>query len=404
MSTNQAAVLTSAQVGALSTNALVALSTNDVAALRTVTMTALSTNQMRALTTDQIVSMTTAQFNTLTSTQVAALSTNQLAAIETADLRALKTSAIRALSTNQIAALTTDQIHALTTTQVCSISSSQVPGLTTDQIGALASPLGTPIVLDLNGNGIQTLALSAGVKFDLLATGNTVNTGWVGGGDGLLALDRNHDGVINDGSELFGSGTTLANGQKATNGYQALAELDTNGDGVIDSKDSLYGDLRVWVDANGDGVSQSGELKTLQQLGITQLNLDAKQDASLNNGNIVGATSTFQTADGQTHAAADVWFQMQAPAISSAVSGLAQAIGSYSSTAATPATSATPKLDVTGSGSGNQVAAAMADALKQYDANGKPLGAIADQSSDAETLRLKALQSTHAAGFLAVPK
>jgi hypothetical protein len=352
LSTNQAAVLTSAQVGALSTNALVALSTNDVAALRTVTLGALSTNQMRALTTDQIVAMTTAQFGTFSSTQVAALSTTQLAAIETSDLRALKTAAIRALSTNQIASLTTDQVHALTTAQVCALSSNQVPGLTTDQIAALASPLGTPIVLDLNGNGIETLSLSAGVQFDLLATGNKAGTGWVGGGDGLLALDRNHDGTINDGGELFGSGTTLANGQKASNGYQAMAELDSNGDGVINSKDSLYGDLRVWVDGNADGVSQSDELKSLQQLGISQLNLDGKQDASLNNGNIVGATSTYQTADGQTHAAADVWFQMQAPAISSAVSGLAQAIGSYGSTAATPA-STPPKLDVTGTRSGN---------------------------------------------------
>src|SRR5574343_485455 len=148
--------------------------------------------------------------------------------------------------------------------------------------------------------------------------------------------------------------TTMANGQKASNGYQAMAELDTNGDGVLNSKDSLYGDLRVWVDANADGVSESGELKSLQDLGITQLNLDGKQDASLNNGNIVGATSTYQTADGQTHAAADVWFQMQAPAITSNVSGLAQAIGSYGSTASAP-DSAPAKLDLTSTGSGNLV-------------------------------------------------
>ena len=94
---------------------------------------------------------------------------------------------------------------------------------------------------------------------------------------------------------------------------------------------------------------------------------------------------------------------MQAPAITSNVSGLAQAIGSYGSTASAP-DSAPAKLDLTSTGSGNLVAAAMADALKQFDANGKPLGAPAGLSSDAETLRLKALQTQHAAGFLAVPK
>jgi hypothetical protein len=77
---------------------------------------------------------------------------------------------------------------------------------------------------------------------------------------------------------------------------------------VVDAKDSAFGNLRVWVDGNADGVSQADELKSLTDLGITKLNLDAKQNVSQNNGNWVGITSTYETADGASHAAADVWF------------------------------------------------------------------------------------------------
>jgi hypothetical protein len=68
--------------------------------------------------------------------------------------------------------------------------------------------------------------IAAGVKFDLFADGNSVRTGWVSSGDGLLVLDRNADGQVNDGSELFGSSTTLASGERAADGYVALRELD----------------------------------------------------------------------------------------------------------------------------------------------------------------------------------
>jgi hypothetical protein len=272
-----------------------------------------------------------------------------------------------------------------------------VPGLTTDQVAALNSPLGTPIVLDLNGDGINTLGLSAGVNFDLLANGNKTNVGWVGGGDGLLALDRNGDGVINDGSELFGSGTTLANGSKATQGYAALAELDTNGDGVVDAKDSAYADLRVWVDGNADGVSQSDELKSLEALGITKLNLDAKQNVSLNNGNFVGITSTYETADGASHTAADVWFAMgnTASNLTSSVSSLSAAMSSFDAAAAATAANAT-KLEMPTTTS--TAVAAMADAISSYD---NKLTAVSNSAASEDTLRLKALQGNQNQGILA---
>jgi hypothetical protein len=168
--------------------------------------------------------------------------------------------------------------------------------------------LRSPIVLDLNGDGISTLNVQNGTKFDLSADGSPVQTGWVAPSDGLLVLDRNQDGVINDGSELFGSSTTLQNGSKAVDGYQALSELDSNKDGVIDSQDTLFYKLGVWVDSNSDAQTGSGELKSLSDLSITQLNLATNTARDSSQGNLIGLTSTYQTVDGSLHAAADVWF------------------------------------------------------------------------------------------------
>jgi len=253
-------------------------------------------------------------------------------------------------------------------------------------------------VLDLNGDGVQTTALGHGVQFDLAATGTKLNTGWIAGGDGLLALDRNGDGVINDGSELFGSGTTLGSGSKATNGYTALAELDSNGDGTVDAKDSAFGNLRVWIDGNADGVSQADELKSLADLGITKLNLDVQQTLTGNNGNTIGATSTYETADGATHAAADVWFAVSGAqqSLSSNVSGLSQALSSFGNS---DAVGATAKLEVPGQQTGGH-AAQLAAAIQQFNADKPTLNAGQAATDD---LKLKALHGANSHGVLAAP-
>ena len=154
-------------------------------------------------------------------------------------------------------------------------------------------------------------------------------------------LDRNHDGRINDGSELFGSSTPLTGGGNASDGYQALRELDSNSDGVISAADGAFPDLRVWVDAGSDAVSAPGELRTLESLGIVQLDPRAQAGLGIDNGNLLGLTSSYQTADGASHAAADVWFAVDvrdtAPAVAletpadlaSRTSLLCQAIGSF---------------------------------------------------------------------------
>jgi hypothetical protein len=160
--------------------------------------------------------------------------------------------------------------------------------------------------LDLNGTGPLTESITAGVQFNL--TGTTVSTGWVATGNGLLVMLPS-DGQITSGAQLFGNDTSLPNGTTALNGFQALAQYDTNGSGIIDAADPIFSKLGVWVQTNADG---TGTLKSLSDLGIVSLNLNAQASSTLDNGNVIGLTSTFTTADGQTHALDDVWFRTSA--------------------------------------------------------------------------------------------
>jgi hypothetical protein len=172
----------------------------------------------------------------------------------------------------------------------------------------------SPLVLDLNGDGVQTLNLDLGTQFDLLNTGAKQSVGWVDKHDGLLVMDLNHDGIVNSGAELMGTSTRLASGALAEDGWAALAQYDANTDGVIDAKDAVFQDLQVWVDANSNGVSEAAELKTLADVGV--LRIDLKHDNALTsqNGNLLQGFSSFTTTDGQSHQIVDAWFQTSATA------------------------------------------------------------------------------------------
>ncbi|MBU3648037.1 MAG: type I secretion C-terminal target domain-containing protein [Limnohabitans sp.] len=167
----------------------------------------------------------------------------------------------------------------------------------------------TPLLLDLNGDGIHTVGQSAGVLFDVGADGALKRTGWVDAQDGVLALDLNSDGTINNGSELFGTGTTLPNGSKAANGYAALAQYDANQDGVIDANDAVFAKLKVWVDADTDGTTDAGELKGLTDLGIASFNLNGLNATGGENGNSVILQSSWKDVNGVSHSLADWTFQ-----------------------------------------------------------------------------------------------
>jgi hypothetical protein len=212
------------------------------------------------------------------------------------------------------------------------------------------------------------------VNFDVNADGSKVNTGWVGQGDGLLVMDRNGDGQINDGRELFGTATDSTGGGKTADGFAALGEIDSNHDGVIDSKDAQFGDLRVWVDVNADGVSQADELKTLASLGVASLKVGADKASELNNGNWVGLTSSYTSTDGTVHDMADVWFRTNrtanVSALTQAIAGYGQqdAAGSGSNPGGTLTTPAEAAQASAASASLSGSVAALGEQMRQFDA------------------------------------
>ena len=126
-----------------------------------------------------------------------------------------------------------------------------------------------PLVIDLNSIGILLTSIDNGVYFDLDNNGFAEKTAWVGPEDGFLVLDRNGNGTIDNGGELFGDQVQLRNGLKSSSGFEALSELDDNGDMNIDSNDSSFYDLKVWVDRNQNGISESNELISLIELGTS---------------------------------------------------------------------------------------------------------------------------------------
>lgn len=127
-----------------------------------------------------------------------------------------------------------------------------------------------PVALDLNGNlEIDTLSKAAsGVSFDVDDSGYLKETAWVGAGDAFLTLDRDYNGETNSGREMF-SNSTVAIGRR---GLAGMGWVDANYDGKITAADPVWNELRVWQDANSDGLEAEAESLTLGELGITELN------------------------------------------------------------------------------------------------------------------------------------
>jgi hypothetical protein len=155
------------------------------------------------------------------------------------------------------------------------------------QAGALFCVLGpahaivycSPIVIDLGNNGINLGEKGVGVYFDVNADGVRDRVQWVrrGGDEGFLAMDRSGNGLIDDGSELFGVGTPMMlEGRTAPNGFVGLAQYDSrelggNDDGLITVDDAVWPQLRIWLDVDADGVATVNEMRTLRSVGITAL-------------------------------------------------------------------------------------------------------------------------------------
>jgi Ca2+-binding RTX toxin-like protein len=160
-----------------------------------------------------------------------------------------------------------------------------------------------PLVLDLNGDGVKLTDFSSDpVLFDIDNDGgNKELTGWVSKEDGIVVMDLNGNGKIDNISETFseyfngavGTGGN-AGEKKYTNGFTALKSLDSNNDNQFTSADTAWNQVKVWQDANHNGQTDAGELKTLTELGITSINLNAtNQSGFVKDGNEILASGTF---------------------------------------------------------------------------------------------------------------
>ena len=137
----------------------------------------------------------------------------------------------------------------------------------------------SPIVIDLTGNGFELTDAAHGVLFDIANTGVPVQIAWTANANNaFLVLDRDGNGSITSGAELFGNFTSQPSSSRP-NGFLALAVYDDpanggNGDGIIDARDQIFSKLRLWVDANHDGICQPGELHTLPEMGVFSIGLN----------------------------------------------------------------------------------------------------------------------------------
>ena len=165
-------------------------------------------------------------------------------------------------------------------------------------------PWSDPLVLDLDGDGLEISPLSKGVLFD--TNGDLIKSGtaWISADDGLVVRDINGNGTIDSGRELFGDETILTSGpnvgQKAAHGFAALADLDSNVDGKLDASDAQYANLKIWRDLNQDGISQAGELKTLSESHIQSINTTSTTKNNLYPDAILIQSGIYKNTNGMT--------------------------------------------------------------------------------------------------------
>ncbi len=162
----------------------------------------------------------------------------------------------------------------LTENNIDGINISFFPDNLYDNLENAADSYCTPLIIDLDRNGVATLSDNAGVYFDLNGNGESVQTGWVHPGDGLLALDRNNDHLINQ-------------------------------------DDIAWSALLVWQDVNSDGISQSDELLSLESIGIVSVELATRPSCFYDDsGNFHKLTSDINWHDGEKSEITDVLFHI----------------------------------------------------------------------------------------------
>lgn len=159
---------------------------------------------------------------------------------------------------------------------------------------------GSPIAIDLNGDGVRTLGLwESAVQFDISGDKRPEHTAWLSQEDAFLVLDRNRNGTVDGVREMFG-------GPDRGDGYRELKRLDSNKDGQISSADHRFADLQLWRDANSDGKTDPGELMSLADAGVAEIWLNYVSQEEYDKGNLVGEVSVA-IVGGASVQAADVY-------------------------------------------------------------------------------------------------
>jgi VCBS repeat-containing protein len=180
----------------------------------------------------------------------------------------------------------------------------ELQGVSLANLTTLIGSRVTPVTLDLDGDGLQYVSSSAGVAFDYDGDGVREATSWAGRGDGILVRDANGDGIANNASEISFSvaGSTDLEGLRL--------QYDSNGDGKLSAEDTEFASFGVWQDANGNGITDAGEFRSLSDLGIASLALtsDGKPYIAADGEVIVHGEASFTRTDGSTSAVGDVSF------------------------------------------------------------------------------------------------
>lgn len=171
-----------------------------------------------------------------------------------------------------------------------------------------------PVLIALDEGRLEMTDLAGGVRFDVNRDGTAERNSWPAPGSGwaFVVLDRNHNGRIDDGGELFGNYTKQYLDEKPPNGYAALAAYDRpenggNGDGVLDDRDAIFSSLLLWLDANHDGVSQPEELTPLRER-VEEIGLTYWESRSRDRyGNQFRYRGTVRLVNGRTSRSVDVF-------------------------------------------------------------------------------------------------
>ncbi|CDL83637.1 hypothetical protein [Xenorhabdus szentirmaii] len=167
----------------------------------------------------------------------------------------------------------------------------------------------SPLVIDLNGDGVKTIP-DGSIYFDMSNDGVNESVGWVDKSDGFLVYDKNNDGNINSGGKLFGNYSDINGISHFKNGFEALSELDANNDSIISRDDDEWSKVKIWKDGNSNGIVDKNELMSLSDAGIKEINLKYTEEPYIDKyGNRHKEISTVTWSNDETTSIVDVWFK-----------------------------------------------------------------------------------------------